>query len=153
MDTNNITAFINTEELFNILSGIIENDYRPTDDEKILLKRFIDKIADSENFALKVNTIFHKYKSLQNSPIKDKIQAREDVNIGCDFELRPRTDNRVNWYLTHKGEILLDELDTKLARKIASDINVAIKIIAAKTNKKQENTDVFRIEDDRYHSY
>ena len=143
-------TYIDLESLYSILSNIIENNYSPTDDEKVLLKRFIDKMADSENFALSTNYAFHKYKMLQVSAYNEKLIGREELYIGSDFVLHPRTDNKVNWYLTYKGELVLDELDTKLARKIATDINVAMKILAARNANEQEDSVSPENEEERY---
>ena len=147
---DNCKTYIDLESLYSILSNIIENNYSPTDDEKVLLKRFIDKVADSENFALSTNYAFHRYKTLQVSTYNEKLIGREELYIGSDFVLHPRTDNKVNWYLTYKGELVLDELDTKLARKIATDINVAMKILAARNANEQEDSVSPENEDERY---
>ena len=147
---DNCKTYIALVSLSTLLSNIIENNYSPTDDEKVLLKRFIDKVADSENFALSTNYAFHRYKTLQVSTYNEKLIGREELYIGSDFVLHPRTDNKVNWYLTYKGELVLDELDTKLARKIATDINVAMKILAARNANEQEDSVSPENEDERY---
>jgi len=132
MNKESQTSIIDLKLVWDTMNKVIEGVI-PTESDRLILYRFKDKLTDSEKFEFTVNKEFSR---IQLKELKDEIEYLIDnrfkVVLKMGFELVPYAE--VNWKLMHYGNIYLDNLDTKLARRIAYDINVAIKIKASKTS-------------------
>lgn len=128
------TKQINLAKVYQSLDKAISGQVLDYSDRLNLL-RFKHKLTDSESFEFTTNRTFS---ALQLKHEKDSIESslmkREVISLSCDFELVPV--GITNWELHQWGKVYLDSLDTKIARRIAYDINVAIGIKVSRSNKK-----------------
>lgn len=112
----------------------VMNDPSYTLEEKILIYRFRDKLTDTESFELRVNREFSAIQLKTEKDGVDKaIWERTPIYLPCGFYLKPVQET--NWELYLNDEIFLKQLDQKIARRIALDINVAFSIKAAQLSR------------------
>lgn len=128
---------LDLNEVFSILNETLQN---MSPENKIKAKRFLDKIADSDQFAIRSHEVFNSSKSIMMKSINDALDAKEtNVTICVDPDIRAIYNASKNSYnlLIEKKEFL-DSLDVKTIRKIARDINVAFLIKAKRLGYESE---------------
>lgn len=120
--------------VYNILTKAIEGE-ELTYFERVMLYRFKDKLTDSESFEFTTNRTFSGLQlKFEKDRIEDLLNERLPINLHCNFTLKPV--DKTNWELYQGESLFLDKLDTKLARRIAYDINVAIGIQVSRNSNK-----------------
>jgi len=128
---------LNLNEVFSIFEETLRS---MSPDDKIKAKRFLDKIADSELFAIRAHEVFNANKSIMMKSINDALDAKDtNVTICKEPDIRAIYNSSKNSYnlLIDKKEFL-DSLDVKTVRKIARDVNVAFLIKAKRMGYEQE---------------
>jgi len=99
-----------------------------------LIIRFVDKLADSDKFANTVHNVFNGIKNKQVNQIFRSIDKYES----CSSEIFKFVFDQGSWniYDLATGDLLLDKIDSKIAKKIARDSNTAYLIKASRLSDK-----------------
>jgi hypothetical protein len=109
-----------------LLLKAASDDQYYTQEERMNLYRFVDKLSDSDAFEGIVNKAFSEVKNKTKLSIDSNLQSRTPIRLNCGFELVPV--GSTNWELVLNGSEFLVSLNKATARKIALDINVAFNI-------------------------
>lgn len=117
--------FVNIQNVYDIIHKVV-NNINITTPERLELQRFRDKITDSEQFALEAHKQFYHAYNIKVAPsTKVLFDNKHQIRLDGGFWLK---HNGRNWELWHFTDKYLDSLDTKTAKGICKDINVAIRI-------------------------
>jgi hypothetical protein len=127
-----IDRYVNLKSVWTVLDKI-SNGFNLTEDERILIYRFKDKLTDSSKFESDTNREFSRLQLLKRKDaIEAKLVERSVIHLNCKFSLVPQKDY---WSVYVGTDEWLTKLDDNLARRIAYDINVAFKIKSARMSK------------------
>lgn len=124
----NIEEFIDPIDFYNVINNNIN---KFSDEEKLIILRFFDKLVDSMEFSTTVKS------RLQHHIMKKNIKLRAteiyDTKLGCNkIDILPgvvyldRVDKN-KWRFMIKDEVLLDRISSDRALKIVKDINNAFR--------------------------
>lgn len=128
-----IQKSINLKKVYDILNDMVSNPELSAYD-RILMYRFLDKLSDTEAFEAIVNREFSMIKrNLWKNEVENCIADRKEVILKCGFCLVP--SGMSNWELYLNNELFLDQLDKKIAFKIAMDINSAFLIKSSRIRR------------------
>jgi hypothetical protein len=99
-----------------------------------LIIRFVDKLADSDKFTSTVHNVFNGIKNKHVNRIFRSIDKYES----CSSEIFKFIFDQGSWniYDLATGDLLLDKIDSKIAKKIARDSNTAYLIKASRLSNK-----------------
>lgn len=130
-----VSKNVNSTEVYHLLKGLTQCNMLPFE-SRVLLYRFLDKLADSEEFELKMNREFSAIKLIEDKDaIQNNIKNKIAIILGCGFILIP-DEVGDNWHLQQESDLFLSDLTPEEAKRIALDINVAFLMKATQRRPK-----------------
>lgn len=114
-------------------------------ENQILISRFIDKLADSDKFAKTAHEVFYRLKIDRFNKsmilIDDSVEAGTIIQTSNRFFLK-KTESAFDFLTLDENDQLIPfirNIDSRLAKKIFIDVNVAYSIKSARLRRGLED--------------